>query len=122
MGVMTMQSIPMTRALRRTVAALCAACALAACAVPASSSGALDAAIAGTQRSDGAKARDAYRHPTETLRFFGIAPKQSVLEIAPGGGWYTDILAPYLHDEGKLYEAQYESTSPAVANEEKQSR
>lgn len=71
----------------------------------------LDSAIAGPQRSEQAKARDVYRHPKQTLQFFGLAPTQTVLEIAPGGGWYTDILAPYLRDAGHLYEAQYVSPS-----------
>ncbi|OLL31161.1 methyltransferase [Burkholderia sp. SRS-W-2-2016] len=73
--------------------------------------GSLDAAISGPQRSNQARARDVYRHPKETLQFFELAPTQTVLEIAPGGGWYTDILAPYLHASGQLYEAQYVSTS-----------
>jgi predicted methyltransferase len=71
----------------------------------------LDAAIDGPKRGEQAKARDAYRHPRETLQFFELASTQTVLEIAPGGGWYTDILAPYLRDAGHLYEAQYVSTS-----------
>jgi predicted methyltransferase len=78
----------------------------------------LDAAIAGPQRSDKARSRDVYRHPRETLQFFGLQPTQSVLEIAPGGGWYTDILAPYLRDSGQLYEAQYLSTSVDLAAED----
>ncbi|WP_144145970.1 class I SAM-dependent methyltransferase [Paraburkholderia sp. BCC1884] len=68
----------------------------------------LDAAISGPQRSDRARARDVYRHPRETLQFFELAPSQSVLEIEPGGGWYTEILAPYLRGHGQLYEAQYD--------------
>ncbi|MBN3857109.1 class I SAM-dependent methyltransferase [Paraburkholderia sp. Ac-20340] len=79
----------------------------------------LDAAISGAQRSDRAKARDVYRHPKETLQFFGVEPTQKVLEIAPGGGWYTDILAPWLHDRGHLYEAQYISTSLELAAEDR---
>ena len=51
------------------------------------------------------RARDQYRHPIETLEFFGIKPDMTVVEIWPGGGWYTDILAPYLKDNGKLYAA-----------------
>ena len=78
----------------------------------------LDAAIAAPQRSDKARARDVYRHPKETLLFFDLRPTQAVLEIAPGGGWYTDILAPYLHDAGQLYEAQYLSTSADLAAED----
>lgn len=67
----------------------------------------LAAVIAGAQRSDANRARDAARHPAETLRFFGLMPTQTVIEIAPGAGWYTEILAPYLHDAGRLYAAHY---------------
>lgn len=63
------------------------------------------AAVAGRHRAPAARARDAARHPYETLRFFGIAPVMKVIEIAPGAGWYTDILAPYLRDRGRLYAA-----------------
>jgi len=65
----------------------------------------LAAIIAGPQRSDANRARDAARHPFETLRFFGLAPGQTVIEIAPGGGWYTEILAPYLREQGRCYAA-----------------
>ncbi|MHA7821010.1 MAG: class I SAM-dependent methyltransferase [Erythrobacter sp.] len=44
--------------------------------------------------------RDKYRHPVETLAFFQLAPDQTVIEYAPGGGWYTRVLAPYLADDG----------------------
>lgn len=63
----------------------------------------LDAAIAGAQRSDANKARDQYRRPKETLAFFGLRSTMTVVEIAPGGGWYTEILAPTLRDGGQLY-------------------
>jgi predicted methyltransferase len=66
---------------------------------------ALKAAIDGPQRSEANKARDKYRHPLETLTFFGIKPDMTVVEISPGAGWYTEILAPFLKDHGKLYEA-----------------
>ena len=88
---------------------------------PPSGATSLDAAIAGSQRSERARARDVYRHPKETLQFFGLGPTQTVLEIAPGGGWYTDILAPYLHDGGHLYEAQYVSTSAELEAEDRPS-
>jgi predicted methyltransferase len=87
----------------------------------ASAAKSLVAAINGPQRSEQAKARDVYRHPRETLQFFGLEPTQTVLEIAPGGGWYTDILAPYLHDAGHLYEAQYVSPSADLSAEERAS-
>jgi predicted methyltransferase len=101
-----MKILTTPRLKRRAFLALPAALLLASCATPASSTS-LDAAVAAPYRGDKAQARDVYRHPKETLEFFGIAPTQSVLEIAPGGGWYTDILAPYLRGRGTLYEAQY---------------
>ena len=52
-------------------------------------------------RPDEQAARDEYRHPYETLTFFGIEPEMTVVELAPGGGWYTEILAPYLAKEGQ---------------------
>ena len=68
---------------------------------------ALQAAIAGTHRSAANRARDGARHPYETLRFFGLQPTHTVIEIAPGGGWYTEILAPYLRERGRLLAAHY---------------
>lgn len=65
----------------------------------------LKAAVAGPQRSAKNRARDRYRHPVQTLMFFGIKPDMTVVEIWPGAGWYTEILAPFLKDHGKLYEA-----------------
>ena len=65
---------------------------------------ALKAAVAATTRTEANRARDQYRHPAETLAFFGIKPSDTVVEIWPGGGWYTEILAPYLAaGGGKLY-------------------
>jgi predicted methyltransferase len=72
----------------------------------------LAAAIAGPQRSAENRARDVWRHPGETLSFFGIRPEMTVVEISPGGGWYTEILAPYLRDKGKLYAAAYPREVP----------
>jgi predicted methyltransferase len=60
----------------------------------------LDSMLAGSWRSDANRARDVYRHPKATLQFFGIRPDQTVIEITPGGGWYSEILAPLLHDNG----------------------
>ncbi|MCR9165909.1 MAG: class I SAM-dependent methyltransferase [Nannocystaceae bacterium] len=59
-------------------------------------------ALEGSHRSDENKARDQFRHPKETLQFFGVTPSSNVVELAPGGGWYTEILAPLLHEQGKL--------------------
>jgi predicted methyltransferase len=62
-------------------------------------------AVAGGWRSDANKARDKYRHPSETLEFFGIRTDMTVVELTPGGGWYTEILAPVLRDKGQLIAA-----------------
>jgi predicted methyltransferase len=66
---------------------------------------ALQQAVANPQRSEKNRARDQYRHPAETLAFFGIRPTDTVVEIWPGGGWYTEILAPYLAASGRLIAA-----------------
>ncbi len=65
----------------------------------------LKAAIAGSWRDPNNVARDAYRHPLETLQFFGVRPDQTVVEITPGGGWYSEILAPYLREKGRYVAA-----------------
>lgn len=67
---------------------------------------ALQALVAGAQRSPANRARDPYRHPLEDLRFFGIKPNSTVVEILPGGaGYWTEILAPYLRDAGRYIAA-----------------
>ncbi len=66
---------------------------------------ALDQVLAGTQRSDENRARDRYRHPKETLLFFGLRPEMRVLEVWPEPGWYTEVIAPLLADKGKYYAA-----------------
>jgi predicted methyltransferase len=63
----------------------------------------LRAAIESATRSPKDKARDIYRHPEASLLFWGLKPGQTVLEIQPGGGWWTDILAPYLAQTGGHY-------------------
>jgi predicted methyltransferase len=71
----------------------------------AATAAAIDAALAGAQRSDANKARDVYRHPKETLSFFGLRRDMKVVEIWPAAGWYTEVLAPVLRDQGQLYAA-----------------
>ena len=103
--------------------ALIGALALAACgkkgeAEPASIKAArnmtLQDAVAGDWRPAADKARDPWRHPVETLEFWGLKPGQTVVEFWPGAGWYTDILAPYLAaNKGKLIAADLEPTDPA---------
>lgn len=68
--------------------------------------------IAGEHRSIEHKNRDQYRHPQETLDFFEVQADMTVVEIWPGGkAWYTEILAPYLKDKGKLYAAHFSANS-----------
>jgi len=62
----------------------------------------LQQVIASPHRSAKNRARDRDRHPQETLEFFGVRPNHTVLELWAGGGWYTEILAPFLRDRGKL--------------------
>jgi predicted methyltransferase len=66
---------------------------------------ALEQAVAGTQRSTANRARDQYRHPVETHSFIGVKPTDTVVELWPGGGWYTEILAQYLAPKGRLIAA-----------------
>jgi len=63
---------------------------------------ALKTVIASSNRTPDYALRDKWRHPYETLTFFGIQPNSTVVELSPGAGWYTEILAPYLRDKGKL--------------------
>ena len=72
----------------------------------------LVAVIAGEHRAQTDRARDAYRHPLETLQFFGVAPDATVIEITPGGGWYSDILAPYLRAHGHFIAAIWDESLP----------
>jgi len=71
----------------------------------------LKAIVNGDQRSAANKARDKYRHPVETLAFFGIRPNMTVVELWPFGGWYTEIIAPYVKDKGIYYAAAMDPTS-----------
>jgi len=67
-----------------------------------SAKAALQAIVASPHRLPGNSKRDRYRHPVETLTFFGIQPSMTVVEVGSGGGWYTELLAPLLTREGKL--------------------
>lgn len=100
----------MAHAKKSMVALLAASLAFTGCMTTASTRSStaadLDRILAGDQRSDANRARDVYRHPKETLLFFGIRPEQTVLEVWPGGGWYTEIIAPLVAEKGKFYAAQ----------------
>lgn len=76
----------------------------------ATSGAALDAAISSPTRTPKNVERDVWRHPKETLEFFGVEPDDVVVEVWPGGGWYTEILAPYLAEKGKLVAGNFRAT------------
>jgi predicted methyltransferase len=75
----------------------------------------LASVLAGGHRTDEERARDAFRHPAQTLAFFGIEPGMTVVEAWPGGGWYTQILGPYLKAGGGVFYAAH--FSPEGASE-----
>ena len=90
----------------RPLLAAAAAVALTFAALPAQAAdAALTAAVAGAQRTAENTARDGARHPIETLAFWGLKPKQTVIEISPGGGYWIEILAPYAKATGGKYVA-----------------
>lgn len=72
----------------------------------------VEEAVASDYRSTENRPRDVYRHPLETLNFFGLKPEMSVVEISPGAGWYLEILAPYLSGKG-----QYTAALPPSNND-----
>ncbi|RMF10300.1 MAG: methyltransferase [Alphaproteobacteria bacterium] len=65
----------------------------------------------GEHRSAANRARNAYRHPVETLLFFGLKPDMTVVELWPGAGWYTEIIAPIVRDRGAYYAAGFDQES-----------
>jgi len=71
----------------------------------------LEAAISSEERSPKNITRDSSRHPYETLTFFEIKPNMKVVELSPGGGWYSEILANYIHKPGKLIAAHFDKDS-----------
>ena len=70
---------------------------------------ALERSLQGSHRSEENRLRDKYRHPVETLTFFGVEPTSSVVEITPGRGWYSEILAPLLKAKGTLTAVIYDA-------------
>jgi len=71
--------------------------------------------LAGSWREPANSARDGYRHPQQTLAFFGLGARQTVIEITPGGGWYSELLAPLLKDHGQYIAAVQAPSSSAYA-------
>ena len=72
----------------------------------------LETVAAGEHRKDTDRARDRYRNPVETLLFFGLKPDSTVVEITPGAGWYTDILAPAMRPHGHYVAAIWDESVP----------
>ncbi len=62
----------------------------------------IQAALKSPHREPNSPARDLYRHPSKTMAFFGLAPDMTVVEVSPGAGWYTELLAPVLAARGQL--------------------
>lgn len=75
--------------------------------------------LASPYRSAENKARDAFRHPLQTLQFFGLQPQHSVLEVWPARGWYTEILALYLKEQGKLSIANFRLNDGTLEDDRK---
>jgi predicted methyltransferase len=96
------------------LAVLLAGCATPPTTDPATAS-ALDSILSAEHRPAENRARDVYRHPKETLQFFGIRQDMTVVEVWPSAGWYTEILAPLLRDRGKLYAALIDPASGEYA-------
>src|SRR5689334_7974498 len=94
----------------RKTAALFAAALLPACAAQPPAKPLADF-IAADTRTPAYVERDTYRHPQETLAFFGLKPDQTVVEVWPSRGWYTEILAPYLKERGKYYAAGFNTAT-----------
>jgi predicted methyltransferase len=83
------------------------------------SDAALQEALASPRRSEGFVKRDAARHPQQELEFFGLRPDMTVVEVWPGGGYWTEILAPYLKKAGTYYVAVPPPKDPEAAEEGK---
>jgi len=84
---------------------------------------ALSAAVNGAWRSEESKARDKYRHPIQSLEFWGLKPGMTILEIQPGGGWWTEILAPYAHlTNGRFYATGADLANPKLSDGSRKAR
>jgi predicted methyltransferase len=83
----------------------------------------LDKVVAGEWRSADAKSRDVYRHPAEALSFWGLKPGMTVLEVQPGGGWWTEILAPYARlTKGEFYATGSDLADPGLSENARKGR
>jgi predicted methyltransferase len=77
----------------------------------------IEHAVAGEWRSADAKSRDEFRHPAEALAFWGLKPGMTILEVQPGGGWWTEILAPYAKaNKGEFYATAADIADPGISD------
>src|SRR5262245_18159932 len=84
---------------------------------------AIESAVAGSWRPAEAKDRDAERHPADSLAFWGLKPGMTILEIQPGGGWWTEILAPYARaNKGEFYATAADLSDPKLSDNAKKGR
>ncbi len=84
---------------------------------------AIEQAVAGSWRSADAKDRDADRHPAASLEFWGLKPGMTILEVQPGGGWWTSILAPYARaNKGQFYATGADLADPELSDGAKKGR
>jgi len=84
---------------------------------------AIEQAVAGSWRSADAKERDAFRHPVDALEFWGLKPGATILEIQPGGGWWTEILAPYARaNKGEFYATAADLADPKLSENARKGR
>jgi len=84
---------------------------------------ALTTAVDGSWRSADDRSRDVYRHPREALEFWGLAPGMTILEVQPGGAWWTEILAPYAHATGgKYYATAADLDNPELTDAQRAAR
>jgi predicted methyltransferase len=84
---------------------------------------AIDAALTGDWRSAESKSRDAARHPLDALVFWGLKPGMSILELQPGGGWWTEILAPFARQtNGEFYATAADLADPALSDNARKGR
>lgn len=98
----------MTKNIGKKITFLCITAALSLGATVTSNAQSLEDVLAGEHRSASNKSRDQFRHPAETLKFFGIKNNMTVVEIDAGGGWYQEVLAPYLNKNGNYISATAE--------------
>lgn len=84
---------------------------------------AIEQAVAGSWRSAEAKDRDTDRHPADSLAFWGLKPGMTILEVQPGGGWWTSILAPYARaNKGQFYATGADLADPELSDGAKKGR